>query len=174
MKITAAISFVLLLAAPLAAQKKAKPEPEPPKMYPTERTFAASCDAVWPAGLQVLAANGWAIKTSDRAGGLLTFERTQIERMRSFKDFIARYTTGKTTGFWTTWTGFRFGVSQAIVTESAGKCSYSLAMAYEGFGNQGAGAYSPTQWWSLISNGWFENKMLDDIAAKVAAKRSEP
>jgi hypothetical protein len=159
--------LLLLCATALHAQKKPKPEPEPPKTYPTERIFAASCDAVWPAAIQVLATNGWSIRTSDRTGGLLTFDRTRIETMRNFAAFAAKYTTARTTGFWTQWQDFRFNTSQAVAVPLDRKCSLSFTLVFDGFGKQAA--RENLQWWSLTSNGWFEDKMLSEIEAKMKA-----
>ena len=162
-QITFAVMVVVLLTSPVFAQKKPKPAPEPPKTYPTARTFAASCDAVWPAALRAVTSNGWGVKTSDRAGGIITMEYTLGEyhgAAKGINEMVRRYTVEKSTGFWTTYSGFRVVSGQFIAMPERAGCSVAFTLVYHGREirvGQGDG------WWILRSNGFFEDKMLGEI-----------
>jgi hypothetical protein len=161
-----ALAILLLTAALLTAQKKPKPDPEPPKTYASERVFGAPCDAVWPAALQVLIAEGWEVKTSDKAGGLLALRWTKGYRYgnsRAVNPLVSQHTKAPVSGFKHQFTRFEIVSASVIATPAPSGCRYSVAVTYHG-----DEITLPTR--ALESNGWFEDKMLNEIETKLAAK----
>jgi hypothetical protein len=149
---------LLVISVPLVAGKK--PAAEPPQTWPSSRTFAASCDSVWPVALQVFVSNGWAIKSSDRAGGTLSLEWTRGEwhgNSSRVNPFIARNTTEPVSSFWHQWTDFRIMPSSVITIAADSGCTYTIALVYHGH-EIGVDGYRVLQ-----SNGFFETAMLSEI-----------
>jgi hypothetical protein len=158
------VALMLLIMTPIFAEKKLVPVPQ---TWPTSRTFAATCDAVWPAAVQVLTLNGWGIKTSDRAGGILTLEWTRGENLgpyRRINPMVGQYTVEKNTGFWTQYTGFRMVSAQAVAVSQGDGCSYTITAVYHG---REIRVGQGQQWWILQSNGFLEDKMLREIEVKL-------
>lgn len=156
----------LLPSPALAGDKKSL---APPQTWPASRTFAASCDSLWPAALQVTTGEGWAVKTSDRAGGILALEwtRGQITGNSSvINPLVGQHTTEKSTGFWTLYTGFRIAGAQMTAFPEGSGCQVSFSVSYHGYEIR----KGRSDWWILHSNGWFENKMLDEMEVKVTGK----
>jgi hypothetical protein len=165
MKTTA---LLLLSAATAFAGKKAAP---PPETWPTSRVFGVSCDSVWPVAVQVLTSNGWGIRSSDRAGGVLTLEWTRGEMrgpFRKINPLVGQYTIEKSTGFWTQYEGFRMASAQAIAVPQGDTCSYTVTVTYHGMVEiDHLHEPSEQQWRILQTNGSFEDKMLSEIEAKL-------
>lgn len=161
------VAAVLVMTAVALAGDQKEPAPEV-KPLPTERTFAASCDAVWPLGIQAFMSEGWSVKASDRAGGILTLEKTKSETLRKFSDFVTKYTTGKVKGFWVDWSDFRFAGGQAVMVPSGTGCSYTISIVFQGWGK--TSAYGRTAWWDLTTNGYMEDKLLTAIEQKLPKK----
>jgi hypothetical protein len=152
----------------LPAQKKPEPEPAPPQTWPTSRVLQSTCESVWPVALQLLIAEGWTVKTSDRAGGLLTLEWTRGEivgRYRKINPLVGQHTIEKSTGFWTQYTGFRIVSAQAISAPQGAGCSYGITVVYHG---REVRSGQGERWWILRSNGWLEDKLLGQIEAKLS------
>lgn len=155
-----ALGIVATLAL---AQKKPKPAPEPPRTWPTARTLAAPCDAVWPLALQAFVRSGWNVKTSDRTGGLLMLEWTkgyQAGFARAINPLVSQHTTAKVSGFSHQFTFFQIVSASAISAPDQSRCRYTLAIVYHGdeIGKDRR---------VLESNGWLESKLLDEIEAKL-------
>ncbi len=148
-----------------AAHAQKKPAPEPVKTYPTSRKFPGACDAVWPAALRAVTANGWAVKSSDRLGGILTLEALTAEYTggpKAINPLVGKYTVEKSTGFWTMYTGFRFASGQMIATPDGDGCAVLFTLTYHGYERR---ATQGERWWVLQTNGYLEDKMLGEIAA---------
>jgi len=159
------VAIALMFVAPMMGQKTPAPNP---KTYPNSRTFKVSCEAVWPHAVQVLTSSGWGIKTSDRAGGILTLEWTRGETLgpyRKINPMVGQYTLDKSTGFWTQYTGFRMISAQTISAPQGDSCSYTITVVYHG---REIRAGQGERWWILQSNGAFEDKMLSEIEGKLA------
>lgn len=155
------IATVLALCLPAEAEKAPF---DIPQSHPTSRMVQATCDAVWPYAVRTAATSGWSVKASDRAGGILTLESSteQTGGYRYVNPFVGKYTTAKSTGFWTQYTGFRSPSATVILTPSAGACEVSIAIIYHGRESRGG----RTEWWVLQSNGRQEDEMLSRIAVR--------
>ena len=154
---------LLLLAGSLTAEK---PPAAPPKTYPTTRTFDVSCESLWPVALQVLTSSGWGVKASDRVGGVLSLEWTKGQQVGGFEAInrlVGKYTTAKSTGFWTQYRGFRHASAQVVAIPKGAQCAYALTVVHHGFERRQQGE----NWWVLESNGFLENETLGQIEAKL-------
>lgn len=157
------IASLFTLNTPLLAEKKVAP---PPQTWPTSRTLSAPCESVWTVAVQSTVADGWSVKNSDRAGGILTLESTRGEQVggyRAINPLVGRYTTAKSTGFWTQYTGFRMAGATVILAPAATGCSATVSVTYHG---REIRAGSGQQWWVLQSNGYLEDQLLSKIAEK--------
>lgn len=110
--------------------------------------------------------NGWSVKASDRAGGIMTLESTTGERLGRYKEInplVGKYTAEKSTGFWTQYTGFRMAGASLTFIPGKDSCDTSVAVTYHGLEHRTQGV----QWYVLKSNGWLEDKMLGEIEGKI-------
>lgn len=160
---TLALSFLVVISAFSGERTRVSP----PKTFPNSRIFETSCDAVWPIALRVLTANGWSVKTSDRIGGVLSLDWTRGETIgpyRRINPLVGQYTVEKSTGFWTQYTGFRPMSAQVVVAPEGSSCFCTVTAVYHGREiRSGQGE----RWWILRSNGFFEDKLLAEIQAKL-------
>lgn len=165
------VVVALILAASAAGQKKPALVS---KTYPNTRTFQTSCDNVWPVALQVFTSDGWGIRTSDRAGGILTLEWTRGEVTGSYRKInpmIEQYAVKKATSFWTReYYGFRMVSAQAVAIPHGDSCLYTVTAIYQGLEAHIGGGRS---WEVLPSNGFFEDKMLGEIQKNLPLLKAE-
>jgi hypothetical protein len=126
-------ALVLIVVASVAGEKKPTP---PPKRYQNTREFKASCDRAWPVAVRVLTSHGWGVRTSDRAGGILTFEWTRGDITGSYRKInpiVDQYAIKNRTGFWTReYYGFRIVSAQAVAVPQSESCSYTVTVVYHG------------------------------------------
>lgn len=159
------MAVFLIFVVAMMGQKKPAPEP---KTYPNTQEFKASCDTTWPVAAQVITSNGWGVKASDRAGGILTFEWTLGETTGSYRKInplVDRYAIKNRTGFWSReYYGFAIVSAQAIAVPNGDVCSYTITVVYRGLEVRTGGVRS---WVVLPSNGSFEEKMLREIKDKL-------
>jgi hypothetical protein len=158
---TLAIIAVVGFSAMAFAQKKPKPVPE---THPTEQTFHASCEAVWPMAVQALMAEGWGVKTSDRAGGILILEWTKGEwrgSSRFVNQQILQNTLEQATSFSHQWNTFRIISASVISAQEGTGCKYNISVVMQGD--------EVTKGWRVLqSNGFIENFLLGQIEGRLA------
>lgn len=152
MRYTNALLSLALLAAPAYAKKRA---PEPPPIYINAMPFAASCDTVWPIVVQAFNAKGFAPKTSDRAGGILTFSWQRGDDIGPrLANPSVRVLTLAPSGVWNSYDKFRIESATATVFAEKTGCRIQINVAYQG---QRGG------WFVLPSNNKLEQLLLEEI-----------
>jgi hypothetical protein len=166
MTLKTGLALLLSCVGRIVGQKEPPPRT---KSYPNTREFKVSCDTVWPVAVQALTSNGWGVRASDHAGGILTLEWTRGETAGSYKKInplVDEYAIKNRTGFWTRdYYGFAIVSAQVIAIPKGDAYSYTITVVYRGLAVRTGGVRS---WETLPSNGSFEDRMLSEIEGKLS------
>jgi hypothetical protein len=134
-----------------------------------QRRIAANCDSVWPIAVQAVSGAGFMVRSSDRAGGIVTLEwiKGSSGWLGAGRD-VKSLTEGRT-GFLISYDRFRIDSASLFMAPLSDGCLIRMDVAYAGLVSPLVGG---KEWQALPSNGHLEELVLGVIDKQTA--RTQP
>lgn len=137
---------------------------------PATQAFSLPCEKIWPHAVQVFTTVGFGVRSSDRAGGVLSLDwrkGAQISRFGTQNDTV-RYLTDANTGFWSQYTAFRIDTAMVLFTPSDEGCDVQAEIAFQGWKKR---LFDVPRWYALPSSHRLERDLLNALVNKTASLR---
>lgn len=137
---------------------------------PIMQTFSLPCERIWPHAVQVFTTAGFGVRSSDRAGGILSLDwrkGAQISRFGNQNETV-RYLTDANTGFWSQYTAFRIDTAMVLFISSDEGCDVQVEVIFQGWKKR---VFDVPRWYSLPSSHRMERDLLNALANRTASVR---